>query len=178
MEFKELIQARRSVRAFQENTAITKELMEEIIAEAQQAPSWKNSQTARYYVVSSPEMITKVRELALPGFNQRSSANAPVLVVTSFLKDVAGFTAGQPDNELGNEWGAYDLGLANGFFVLSATSHGLDTLIMGLRDADALRTLLGIPVNEEISAVLAVGYRVKDSKMPSHREIGEIAKFF
>ena len=29
---------------------------------AQMAPSWKNSQTGRYYVVMSPEMLEKVKK--------------------------------------------------------------------------------------------------------------------
>lgn len=51
MEFKELIEARRSVRAYAENVTVTKDDIKSMINAAQQAPSWKNSQTGRYYAV-------------------------------------------------------------------------------------------------------------------------------
>ena len=35
----------------------------------------------------------------------------------------------------------------------------MDTLIMGIRDADALREILGIDGDQEVVSVIAVGYR-------------------
>ena len=55
---------------------------------------------------------------------------------------------------------------------------GFDTLIMGMRDADALRTLFEIPEDEMVLAVIALGYRAQDPTTPVHRPLDEIAKFF
>ncbi len=150
--------------------------MEEIIKAAQLAPTWKNSQTGRYYAAASPEAISKVRE-ALPEFNQNSSRGA-ALIVTTFVKGVSGFGDGQPVNELGDEWGAYDLGLQNAYLVLKASELGLDTLVMGIRDADALRSAFSIPETEEVVAVIAVGYRAKDPVFGGRKELSEIAKIY
>ncbi len=49
---------------------------------------------------------------------------------------------------------------------------------MGMRDADALRKLFEIPENEIIMAVIALGYRAQEPRMPVHRPLDEIAKFF
>ncbi len=49
---------------------------------------------------------------------------------------------------------------------------------MGMRDADALRTLFGIPENETVLAVIALGYRAQDPTTPVHRPLDEIVKFF
>jgi nitroreductase len=174
MEFTDLIKKRRSVRAYKEET-ISSDVISEIITEAYQAPSWKNSQTARYYVANTPEAIEKVRK-ALPEFNNRSSANA-ALVITTFVKDISGFTAGAADNELSNKWGAYDLGLNNAYFVLAAKEKGLDTLIMGLRDANMLREEFGIPKTEQITAVIALGYGVSEPAPRRDRAVDEVAKF-
>ena len=108
--------------------------------------------------------------------NQNSSAGA-ALVVTTYVRDVVGFTAGKPDNEVGNGWGAYDLGLRDAYLVLAAADLGYDTLIMGIRDADVIRRQLNIPENEEIMSVIAVG---KGSKAPAPRArkpLGEVARF-
>ena len=53
-----------------------------------------------------------------------------------------------------------------------------DTLIMGMRDSDALRTLLGIPDGEEVMTVIALGHRASDPVKPTRKPIDEIAKFF
>ncbi|MBQ0000934.1 MAG: nitroreductase family protein [Clostridiales bacterium] len=171
MEFNELIQARRSCRNFKEE-AVDAELLCNVIRDAQQAPSWKNSQTAKYYVANTEESIAKVRE-ALPAFNQKSSENA-ALVITTFVRDVAGFTAGAADNELSNKWGAYDLGIANAYFCLAAKNAGLDTLIMGIRDAGILRKNFNIPKTEQIVAVIAVGYGEAAKAAGRRKDLAEI----
>ena len=48
MKFSELIEARRSVRKYAKAT-ISKDEMTKIVEEALNAPSWKNTETTRYY---------------------------------------------------------------------------------------------------------------------------------
>ena len=174
MEFKELIARRRSVRGYA--GGIPREALETILRQAQQAPSWKNAQASRCYVVQSPEKLAEVRA-ALPDFNQNSSAGA-ALIVTTYVEDVVGFTRGVPDNEVGNGWGAYDLGLRDAYLVLAAADAGYDTLIMGLRDAEAIRRALGVPENERILSVIAVGRRSVEPKTKPRKDLSEVAKFF
>lgn len=175
MDFQELIQARRSVRSYDAEKKVTKEQIEEIIKAAQLAPSWKNSQTGRYYAAVSEEKIAQIRE-ALPAFNQNSSKGA-ALIVTTFVKGISGFADGMPMNEIGDEWGAYDLGLQNAYLILKASDLGLDTLIMGIRDEKALRMAFSIPDTEEVVAVIAVGCRAKEPVLGARNELSEIAKF-
>ena len=175
MEFQELIMRRRSIRNYKEEP-VEHGVLEEIIRNAAMAPSWKNSQTCRCYVVESPEMIGRFRE-TLPSFNQKSSANA-AYIVTTYVKDISGFTAGAPDNELGNAWGAYDLGLHDAYLVLAAADAGYDTLIMGLRDEEKIRQMLQIPEEECIVSVIAVGKRASEPALGKRKDLSEVAKFF
>ena len=55
---------------------------------------------------------------------------------------------------------------------------GFDTLIMGMRDSDGLRQVLGIPENETIMAVIALGYRAEEPREPVHKPLDEFIKFF
>lgn len=179
MEFTKLLESRRSIRAYKPDTKVSEETVKEIIKAAQQAPSWKNSQTARYYAVISPEMLVKVREDCLPLFNQKNSQNAPALIVTAFEKGCAGFDGNESAvNELGDEWGAYDLGLQNENLVLKARESGLDTLIMGIRDGKALREILNIPDSQQIVSVIALGYRDVEPVKPKRKEIDEILRIY
>ncbi len=175
MEFRELIAARRSVRRYE--SGIGHEALAAILKEAQQAPSWKNQQTSRCYAVETPEILESFREAVLPSFNRNSSANA-ALVVTTFVRDVVGFGDGGPVNEVGNGWGAYDLGLHDAYLVLAAKNAGYDTLIMGIRDADAIRAKLGIPENEQIMSVIAVGKRAEEPSSRPRKAPEEVIRFF
>ena len=47
MEFQKVLETRRTVRKY--SAGVTREQMEELLRAAQEAPSWKNSQTGRYY---------------------------------------------------------------------------------------------------------------------------------
>lgn len=179
MEFQALVEARRSVRAFDASKEVSLADLEEMIRCAQQAPTWKNSQTGRYYVISSAEKLAEIKTNCLPEFNQKSCADAPALIVTCFEKNRAGFDReGNADNELGNEWGAYDLGLTNMLLCLKAKELGYDTLIMGIRDGDALRKELTIPDSQEVVAVIAVGKRATDPSTPPRKDLDHVAKFF
>ena len=175
MEFKELIKVRRSIRKYAE-AVIPHEDLEAILKEAQQAPSWKNLQSARSYVAESPEILEKLRKAVLPDFNQKNSANA-VLIVSTFVKGLSGYSGANPSNEHGDIWGAYDLGLHDAYLVLAAADAGYDTLIMGIRDADAIREMLAIPEEEEIFSVIALGKRDQEPLLRPRKELAEVAKF-
>ena len=154
MELREAMEARRSMRKYEAGKKVTREQVEELIQAAYLAPSWKNSETPRYYVAMSEDVVRDIRENCLPAFNQNNSAGAPVLIVTAFVKGISGFNPdGTACNELGDGWGCYDLGLNNENLVLKAKELGLDTLIMGIRDGEGLREKLSIPEDQEIVSV-------------------------
>ena len=99
-------------------------------------------------------MSQKLRKECLCYANNDVKTEHAALIVTTFVHNRAGFqTDGTPDNEIGNGWGCYDLGLQNENLILKATELGLSTLIMGLRDGDKIREMLsGI---ESISRILS-----------------------
>ena len=107
MKFSELIEARRSVRKYAQAT-ISKDEMAKIVEEALNAPSWKNTETTRYYAAIGDEAKAKIWSDALPGFNATSSENAAALVAVTFVPGQSGYMGDTPANELGEMWGAYD----------------------------------------------------------------------
>ena len=125
------------------------------------------------------EKIEEFRHKCLPEFNQNNSEGA-ALVVTTFVKNCVGFDrlSGEPVNECANGWGYYDLGLQNENFVLKSKELGLDTLIMGIRDGEAIREFFNLPENEQAVSVIAVGYGTKDAQMPKRKSVSDIAKFY
>ena len=150
MEFQKVLETRRTVRKY--SAGVTREQMEELLRAAQEAPSWKNSQTGRYYCVLSEEMVDKIRMECLPDAGNAGKSEHAALIITTFIHDRAGF---QKDTDL-----------------------GLSTLIMGLREAGRLREILHIPETETIVSVIAVGKAAEEPIRPHRKPIEEIAKFF
>ena len=178
MEFTKLLEERRSIRAFDPEKHVTAEQIQEIVQAAIQAPSWKNSQTTRYYALVTPEKVEEFSAKCLPEFNQKSSKGS-ALVVTAFVKDRSGFTQdGTPDNEVGNGWGFYDLGLHNENLILKAAELGLGTLVMGIRNGEKLREVLQIPDTETVVSVIAMGYPAESPQKPKRKTPADITKFF
>ena len=173
MTFKELVLKRRSIRVYEE-TDIPDTELKELIETALMAPSWRNLETGRYYLVKSKDMIDKIKA-SLPEFNQVRCRNA-MLIVTAFEKNLSGYDKGEPCTECGNEWGAYDLGLQNAYLMLKAKDMGYDTLVMGLRDGDLIRRELGIPENYEIMPVLALGKGNQEPVNKERKKFEEVAK--
>ena len=177
MEFSNLLEERRSIRDYQPNVEINKDDIEKMIYAAQQAPSWKNSETGRYYVAITKEGVEKVR-MALPSFNSERTQNASAYIVTTYKTKISGHNGyGEPTDSHGDAWGAYDLGLQNENLLLKARELGYDTLIMGLRNVDALVKIFNIPSDEAVMSVIAVGKRTVTPEKPQRKEISEIVKF-
>ena len=173
MDLQTVFTERRSVRKY--SSAPSHEELVGIFRTAQMAPSWKNSQATRWYAVESPEKLEQIR-LALHPINQQKVANAG-LIVSTYVRDIAGFTKGEPDNEVGNGWGAYDLGLHDAYLILAAKDAGYDTLIMGLRDADKIRSVLCISEEEEILSVIAIGKRAEEPALRPRKPLEDIVEF-
>ena len=176
MELSQVLEERRSIRDYASDAVISREDIEQMIYAAQQAPSWKNSQTGRYYVAITTEGVARVRA-ALPEFNAVRTQYAAAYVITTYKTKISGFGPdGEPADENGDAWGAYDLGLQNENLLLKARELGFDTLIMGLRCTDALTDIFGIPDDEAIMAVIAVGKRASTPQKPVRKDIDEILK--
>ena len=172
----DLFLTRRSIRNYEPGRTISEAQVRELLTAAQNAPSWANQQPSKYYVAISPEKHDAVLEMI--GGNKDRVINAPVFIVSTFEKSKSGFFRGNPANDAGELWGAYDNGLSNAYLVLKARDMGFDTLIMGMREADKLRELFAIAENEAILAVIALGYRAEEPNLPVHRPLDEVVKFF
>ena len=174
--FDEVLSSRRSVRSYDPAKTVSEAEVRELLLAVQNAPSWANREPAKYYVAISSEKRNEL--LGMIGGNKDRVSEAPVLIVSTFEKGKSGFFGDRQTNEIGDGWGAYDTGLSNAYLVLKARAMGFDTLIMGMRDSEAIRSGFGIPESETVMAVIALGYRAQNPKRPERRPLEEIVKFF
>ena len=176
MSFDQIVATRRSVRSYDGTKTITKEQVCEVLAAAQEAPSWINYEPTKYYVAMSPDKIAAVKEAV--GRNKDRLDGVSALIVSTFERSKSGFVDGVQRDPIGDIWGGHDCGLSTAFLILKARAMGFDTLIMGGRDADALRATFSIPENETVMAVIALGYRKDEPQRPPRRPFDEVVKFF
>lgn len=176
MELNECINTRRSIRKYQEKQ-VSKDTILEIIKAAQMAPSWKNSQVSRYYVVTSEEKVKLVKE-CLADFNQNNTKDAPVIIVSTVVNGRSGFDReGNYETHLKDGFQFFDSGLQVQNLCLKAHDLGLGTLIMGLYDEAKIREILEIQKEQIIVAVLGLGYPDIEPVAPQRKDIEEIVKF-
>ena len=175
--FDEVLSSRRSIRSYDATKTISESEVRELLLATQNAPSWANVQPSKYYVALSQEKIAAVQEL-IGENNKKNVQGAPVLIVSTFEKGKSGFFSGNAINEVGDGWGAYDNGLSNAYLILKARAMGFDTLIMGMRDSEGLRSVFNIPSGEAVMAVISLGYRAGEPRIPAHRDLDEIVRFF
>ena len=174
--FEEVLNSRRSVRSYDPTKKISEAEVRTLLTAAQEAPSWANQEPTKYYVAIGEEKRLALLEMI--GGNKDRVADAPVLIVSTFETQKSGFFRGQPANDVGDFWGAYDNGLANAYLVLQARAMGFDTLIMGMRESEKIRAEFDIPENECIMAVISLGYRAQEPSRPVRRELDDIVKFY
>ncbi|MBQ8640010.1 MAG: nitroreductase family protein [Lachnospiraceae bacterium] len=178
----ELIQAmkeRRSVRRFN-GQPVDREVMKKIVESAVWAPSWKNSQTPRYTVIDSRELIDDIAENGCLGFefNTKTLKQTPVLVVVSYVKGICGFekdgsyTTGKKDS-----WQMFDAGIAAQTFVLAAHEQGVGTVMLGIYDGDYVGEKIGLPDDQEVAVLIAAGYEKFRPDAPGRKSAEEVMRF-
>lgn len=173
------IKERRSIRKYK-TAEVSVETIKKLIDSARYAPSWKNSQTTRYYVVVDENVKDDIAENATLNFskNKNNIKSAPVLVVLSTVDKISGYNPdGSAATDKGEHWQSFDAGIACEAFCLAAYEYGLGTLIMGIYDEGKVKEIINLPENEKVSALIALGYPDEAPKAPKRKEIDEITKF-
>ena len=180
MDYKELLENRRSIRKFQEKN-VPLEILKDLIKESTLAPSAGNEQPWKYIIVNSREMLDRMSHESKRSLLERIEGNpndyawkyekllrnesfdifyhAPALVMIlgeSHLKNLCA-----------------DSSLAASYLMMGATARGLGSCWINfateIRD-QAMRSELAIPDNCTIVAPIILGYPEKVPAIPSRRE--------
>lgn len=179
MDVFECIKGRRSIRDF-EDTAVPHALIEEVIGAAAFAPSWKNTQIARYIVVESRNKIELLAEQCVMGFapNTATMKRAATLVLVTMVSGRSGFERdGSFSTSKGDRWEMFDAGIAAQTFCLAAHAKGLGTVILGIFDESKVEELLGLPEGQQLAAIIALGYPKSPAVAPRRKAVEELVSY-
>lgn len=71
----------------------------------------------------------------------------------------------------------FDVGVACQTFCLAAHNAGLGTVIMGIWDEDGITKLLKLPDDQELAALIAVGWPDVDPDVPMRKSVDELLTY-
>ena len=167
MTAKECITGRRSIRQYTDQP-VSHELLAQIVETASYAPSWKHTQIVRYIAVEG-EKKAKLAACtsSFPG-NGKIMENAPMVVAVTVIK---GRTA------RGDAWQMFDAGVASEAFCLAAYEQGLGTVIMGIFDQQEAADLLEIPENQDLIALIPIGYPAEAPVAPKRKPVTDLLSY-
>ena len=180
MDAIKMLKERRSVRKFKEDK-VDREIIKELVATSQYAPTWANTQTARYNIIDNAEVQQKLAD-SMSGFafNQKTTLRAAGVVVLSAVKGKSGYSpTGEIDTKKGDTWAFFDAGIAAQTFCLAAYEKGIGTVILGIFDEDKVAEIIGLPENEVVECLIPYGYPESDDKKPAPKrlDIDEVLRF-
>lgn len=157
MEFHEVVKERYSCKGFGPGKVPTEKL-NAILEAGRLAPTAKNLQEQRIYVIQSEEGLAKI-DAATP-----CRYGATTCVVVAFDRNNTFTYPGGKRNS-----GVEDASIVATHLMLAAANEGVDSCWLNFFDPDKLAEALGLPENEEILMILDLGYAAEGTEpLPNH----------
>lgn len=155
MEFKEVIKRRYSCKKY-EAKQVEKEKLEAILEAGRMAPTARNQQEQRVYVVQSPEALAKIDAVTPCRYG------APTVIVVAFDKNNVFVYPGEKRDS-----GVEDATIVATHMILAAADEGIESCWINFFDPEKMAEALGLPDNEEVLMVMDIGYPAEGAA-PSH----------
>ena len=152
MAFLELVKERYSVRSFQ-NVPIEDEKMAVILEAGRVAPTARNFQPQKIYVVKTAENRAKLGSVC------RFTFDAPVILVLAYDAERAWKNRLVP----GYDSGETDTSIVGTHMMLAAWEQGIGSCWVGYFNPDDVREALGLPENIRVCALMPMGYPAEDA---------------
>ena len=154
------------------------ETLEQVIATAAYAPSWKNTQISRYVAIEDRTVLDTICRDFLPGHNANIVSGAPLLIAQTFIKNRCGFERdGTYTTTRKDGWQHYDCGIAAQSFCLAAHDAGLGTVIMGIFPHEELGAFLNVPEDQELMSLIAVGWPAEEPIAPKRKDVETLLRY-
>ena len=159
MEFKEVVKNRYSCKKFN-GMQVESDKLKAILEAGRLAPTAKNLQEQRIYVIQSDEALARI-DAATP-----CRYGAPTVLVVAYDKNNVFTYPGGKCNS-----GAEDATIVATHMILAAADEGVDSCWLNFFDPEILAEALGLPENEEILMLMDLGYAAEGTgPLPKHTD--------
>lgn len=179
MDAIKMLKERRSIRNFKDEK-VHRNLIKEIVSTSIFAPSWANTQIARYTVVDDKEIMERLGKEVFMGFkfNEKILSNAAGVVVLSYVKGKSGYgPKGNFATVKGSSWEMFDAGIAAQTFCLAAYEKGVGTVILGIFDENKVAEIIDLPEDEVVASLIPYGFEKDHPKAPKRNSVEDILRF-
>jgi nitroreductase len=165
MDFYEVVERRRSVRAYRREP-VEEDKLGRILEAARVAPSAANRQPLRFFVIREAAQ----RERMLDAYAQPWFAEAPVIICACTTPGTAWSRVD------GKNYADVDLAIAMEHLILAATAEGLGTCWIGAFKPDKVRELLDLPPELEPVAMTPLGYAADEEKPTKRKPLDDLVE--
>lgn len=152
MEFTEVIKNRYACKKF-DGRAVSREQLDAILEAGRLAPTAKNLQEQKIYVVQSEEGLARIDKVTPCRYGAGT-----VLVVAFDSKNVFVYPGEKRDS------GVEDATIVATHLMLAAENVGVDSCWINFFNPEAAAKELGLPENEEVLMILDLGYAAEGTK--------------
>jgi len=159
MDFESLAKQRFSVRSFADRP-LEKALLDKILEAGRIAPTAKNKQPQRVYVLQSEEALAKIRAITTCAFN------APVVLLIC-----ADVTEAWKNEENGINTAVMDASIVTTHMMLQATDLGIGSCWVCRFGAEKVKIAFDLPENILPCCLLPLGYIATDAIPSSRHEL-------
>ena len=153
MKFLDLAKERYSVRSFK-TEQVKDEDIKLILEAGRVAPTAKNNQPQKIYVVKSKENVDKLSSIC------KCIYGAPCVLVVGYDKDrdwknkqMPGYSSGETDSSI-----------VLTHMMLQAWEIGVGSVWVGMFNDEEVRSTLNLPSNIRVTALMPIGYPSENSK--------------
>ena len=150
-----------------ESKSVPRELIIDLVAAAEAAPSAGNLRARKYIVVTRPEMR---KALSIASYGQRQVETAPVLIVVA--ADMKRSSSRYGDR--GSLFCLQDAAAATMCLLLAAHNLGLGTCWIGAFDDELVKEALNLEEHLLPSAIVTLGWPAEEPRPPPGRDLGEM----
>lgn len=171
MEYYELIRSRESIRNYDSNRPVPKQILEKILDAGRLAPSACNYQPWKFLAISSAEMLEKVRS----AYPRDWLKDAPHILIVVGLKGLAWTRSYDGYNSIET-----DVTIAMTHLILAAENEGIATCWIEAYDPAVLRDALELNENEVVFGITPLGYSkpgFKKNGVKIRKPLEEIVEF-
>lgn len=157
MEFANLVKERYSCKKYSDKQ-ISKEQLEAILEAGRVAPTAKNLQEQRVYVIQSADGLAKVDKITPCRYG------APTVLAVAFDKNnVFTYPGGKRDS------GVEDATIVATHMILAAKNAGVESCWLNFFDPEVAAKELGLPENEEVLMLMDLGFAAEGGQpLPNH----------
>ena len=158
MEFTQVVNQRYSCKNYDPSKPVDAAKLAEILEAGRVAPTAKNFQEQKIYVIQSAEGLAKIDKVT------HCRYNAPTCLVVAFDRtNVFTYPGGRRDS------GVEDATIVATHMILAAANAGVDSCWVNFFDPEQLAKELGLPENEEILMIMDLGHAASGAApLPNH----------